>query len=55
MTDEKKRKLEKKGWKIGSAGDFLDLDAEEAAYIEVKVRLVKELRPTDTEIWDHPG
>ena len=44
MTTEKKRKLEKKGWKIGSVGDFLELSAEENAYVELKVRLAKELR-----------
>jgi ribosome-binding protein aMBF1 (putative translation factor) len=44
MTTEKKRKLEKKGWKIGSVGDFLELSAEETAYVELKVRLAKELR-----------
>jgi ribosome-binding protein aMBF1 (putative translation factor) len=44
MTTEKKRKLEKRGWKIGSAGDFLDLSDEETAYVELKARLAKELR-----------
>ena len=44
MTTEKKRKLEKKGWKVGSVGDFLELSAEETAYVELKVRLAKELR-----------
>ncbi len=44
MTTEKKRKLEKKGWKIGSVGDFLELSAEETAYVELKVRLAKEPR-----------
>lgn len=44
MTTEKKRKLEKKGWRIGSVGDFLELSPEENAYIELKVRLARELR-----------
>jgi ribosome-binding protein aMBF1 (putative translation factor) len=44
MTAEKKRKPEKKGWKIGFVADFLELSAEESAYIELKVRLAKELR-----------
>jgi len=44
MTTEKKRKLDKKGWQVGSVGDFLELSAEETAYVELKVRLAKELR-----------
>jgi predicted XRE-type DNA-binding protein len=44
MTTEKNRKLEKKGWKNGSVGDFLELSAEENAYVELKIRLAKELR-----------
>ena len=44
MTTEKRRKLEKKGWRIGSVGDFLELSPEENAYIELKVRLARELR-----------
>jgi ribosome-binding protein aMBF1 (putative translation factor) len=44
MTTEKRRKLEKKGWRIGSVGDFLELSPEESAYVELKVRLARELR-----------
>lgn len=36
MDKIKQKKLEKKGWKIGSTGDFLHLTAEEAEYIEMK-------------------
>ncbi len=44
MNKSKKAKLAKKGWKVGSAKDFLDLSAEEAAYIEMKVALSEKLR-----------
>ena len=44
MTTEKKRRLEKKGWRVGSVSDFLELSPEENAYVELKVRLSKELR-----------
>ena len=44
MTTEKKRNLEKLGWKTGSVSDFLELTSEETAYVELKVRLAKELR-----------
>jgi len=44
MTTEKRRKLEKKGWRVGSVADFLELRPEENAYVELKVRLARELR-----------
>jgi transcriptional regulator with XRE-family HTH domain len=36
--------LEAKGWKVGSAREFLQLTDEESAYIELKVRLAESLR-----------
>jgi hypothetical protein len=39
MKANKQAELEKAGWKIGSAKDFLDLTKEESAYIEMKVSL----------------
>ena len=44
MRDEKRRRLEAKGWKIGTAKEFLGLSDEEAAYVELKLRLAKSLR-----------
>ena len=44
MREEKRRRLEAKGWKIGTAQEFLHLSAEEAAYIDLKVRLAMGLR-----------
>jgi DNA-binding XRE family transcriptional regulator len=44
VREEKRRRLEAKGWKVGTAQDFLGLSAEEAAFIEVKVRLATGLR-----------
>jgi DNA-binding XRE family transcriptional regulator len=44
MREEKRRLLEQKGWRIGSVGDFLNLPAEEAAYIELRLRLASGLR-----------
>ena len=32
------------GWKVGDATDFLELTAEEAAYIELKLALARYLR-----------
>jgi predicted XRE-type DNA-binding protein len=39
MKPAKKEHLEKKGWKVGSAEDFLGLTSEEAAVVEVRLRL----------------
>ena len=40
----KRKKLERKGWRIGSVDDFLELSPEEAAYIELKLSLSSSLR-----------
>ena len=44
MRKTKKERLEKKGWKVGSVDEFLDLTSEELAYIEMKLRLSENLR-----------
>lgn len=44
MDKRKRAKLTKKGWKIGSVGDFLELSSEESAYIEMKLALSEKLR-----------
>ncbi len=44
MRKTKRDRLEEKGWKVGTVEEFLDLTPEEAAYIELKLRLGKNLR-----------
>ena len=44
MKKTKKEKLEKAGWKIGTAQDFLELTDEEVAFIEMKLALSKYLK-----------
>jgi len=46
MTASKVRReqLERKGWKFGTADEFLELSAEESAYIELKLALSDKLR-----------
>ena len=39
MRESKKKLLQKKGWRIGSAGEFLNLNDEESEYIELKLKL----------------
>jgi len=44
MRKQKKKRLEAKGWKIGTVKEFLGLTDEESAYIELKVKLAAGLR-----------
>jgi len=44
MRSTKKERIQKKGWKVGSVEEFLDLSPEESAYIEMKLRLSESLR-----------
>ncbi len=43
MDAAKRKRLEKAGWKLGTAQEFLNLSPEEAAYVEVKLNLAKQL------------
>lgn len=44
MKAEKVKRLEKAGWKLGDAKDFLGLDASEAEFVEIKLGLARRLR-----------
>jgi len=44
MKQSKQQKLERNGWRIGTACDFLGLTAEESTYIEMKLALSEALR-----------
>jgi predicted XRE-type DNA-binding protein len=44
MDKAKKRKLENAGWTVGSAADFLELNEDEASFVELKLALSAELR-----------
>jgi len=47
MKQSKRKKLEAKGWKVGTAADFLNLSPEEELFIDMKLSLshsLKELR-----------
>ena len=43
MKSEKRKKLEKAGWRIGTAADFLALTPAEERYVEMKLALAREL------------
>ncbi|MFC2134354.1 helix-turn-helix transcriptional regulator [Bacteroidota bacterium] len=49
MDKQKRKSLEKKGWKIGSAEEFLGLSKEESSYIELKIKLSANLKKLRTE------
>ncbi|CAN5590786.1 hypothetical protein BH10BAC4_BH10BAC4_11880 [soil metagenome] len=44
MKQAKKKSLEEKGWRVGDVQEFLKLSREEAAYIEIKLTLSKNLQ-----------
>lgn len=44
MKQSKRKKLEKAGFQVGSAKDFLHLSDEEAALIDLKIRLIRMLK-----------
>ena len=44
MKAEKSKKLEKAGWTIGDARDFLELNASDAEFVEIKLGLARRLR-----------
>jgi len=48
MNKTKRTKLAAKGWRVGSASDFLELSAEEAAFVETKLALSESLRARRT-------
>lgn len=39
MHESKRKQLEAKGWKVGGVEEFLQLSLEEAAYVELRLKL----------------
>jgi ribosome-binding protein aMBF1 (putative translation factor) len=44
MRASKRKKIEMKGWKVGSAKTFLNLSPEEEMYIELRLKLAEGLK-----------
>lgn len=44
MDKNKQTRLEAAGWKVGDTREFLGLNPEESAYIDLKLRLAKDLQ-----------
>ena len=49
MDKRKRARLEARGWKVGTAAEFLELTLEEAAFVETKLALSHALRARRTE------
>ena len=41
MRDDKKKRLQARGWKVGTTPEFLDLSPEEEEYVELRLRLAE--------------
>jgi predicted XRE-type DNA-binding protein len=48
VKNSKRTRLEARGWRVGSAADFLELTPEEAAFVETKLALSQSLRKRRT-------
>lgn len=44
MRDDKRKRLEAKGWKVGTTREFLDMSPDEEAYVELRLRLAAGLK-----------
>lgn len=44
MNEDKRKKLETAGWRVGDTEDFLDLPPEAAEFIETKLALARGLK-----------
>lgn len=44
MRDRKRKRLEAKGWRVGTAKEFLGLTRDEEAYIELRLKLAEGLK-----------
>jgi ribosome-binding protein aMBF1 (putative translation factor) len=44
MLDAKRKRLEAKGWKVGSTREFLGLSDQEDAYVDLRLKLAEALK-----------
>lgn len=44
MRDRKRARLESKGWRVGTPKEFLGLTPDEAAYVELRLKLAEGLK-----------
>lgn len=53
MKKAKRNRLEGRGWRVGSAAEFLKLSAEDAELVETKLGDREGLTPENTRKMDH--
>ena len=56
MIKDKRKRLDRRGWRTGTVDEFLDLSSDESAYIELKLDLGdalrgQRLRGGETQSW----
>ncbi len=44
VPENKRKRLEAKGWKVGTSKEFLDLSREEETFIELRLKLAEGLK-----------
>jgi DNA-binding XRE family transcriptional regulator len=44
VRESQRKRLESKGWKVGTAKEFINLSDEEAAYVELRLHLAEGLK-----------
>ncbi|HKJ30505.1 MAG TPA: helix-turn-helix domain-containing protein [Balneolales bacterium] len=49
MNKQKRKKLEEKGFRVGSAAEFLELTPEEEAYIEIRLAVSNMIKTQRTK------
>ena len=50
MDERKRKRLESAGWKLGSASEFLDMNDEEAALIELTLALANAAKNREPDV-----
>src|SRR5262245_12989118 len=48
MRADKQKRLERRGWKVGSTKEFLGLSAQEEALVDLKIELSRQLKQRRT-------
>jgi alkylhydroperoxidase/carboxymuconolactone decarboxylase family protein YurZ len=54
MDEQKRKRLEAKGWKVGTVAEFLDLTPEESTLVEIKLALSRNLKERQQKLTTQP-
>lgn len=50
MDEDKRRRLEAKGWKVGTTAEFLNLTSQETTLVEIKLALSRYLKERQKQL-----